>query len=145
MRSLVLAALALSFVGCGTAIHDHHRQAGRYGVPADGRRYDDLRRDVGDYVRSVDRAVDLDRRQADRIANLLEDRAARASTRGRYGVDAYPFPRRARASSEVQRFWRDADRRIERVLGRRQRDAYRRFVRRFASDGRARSRGRGDR
>ncbi|WP_412069588.1 hypothetical protein [Rubrivirga sp. IMCC43871] len=142
MRSFLLAVLALSIAGCGTVIDDLYRQAERYGVPTDSRRYDDVRRDVDDYVRDVDRAVDLDRQQADRISNLLEDRASRATTRGRYGVDAYPFPRRARASSEVERFWRDADRDIERILGRRQRDDYRRFVRRFASDDRYRSRDR---
>ena len=134
MRLFLFAALALFVSGCGS-LDDIYRQNDRYGHrTADSRASNEVRRDVGRYVREVDRAVRLDRRQERQIFELLEDRAYRAATRGRADRnrrDAYPFPRSARPSREAERFWRDADRRIERVLDRRQRDRYRDFTDRF--------------
>lgn len=113
----------------------------------DARRYPDTRRapgtrgsraavytrvagDADRYVRTLDRQLRLDRQQERRIHNLLTDRAydrvARKSSRDRERY--YPFPRRAedRRNSD---WWRSTDRQIERVLNRRQRQAYRDVVR----------------
>ena len=150
MRLFLLAVLAVSVAGC-SSIDDLYRQAERAGSrTTDGRYSDsrDLRRDVDRYVRSVDRAVRLDRRQERRVFELLEDRAYRYASRGRYDRDrraASPFPRTARPSRDAERFWRDADRRIERVLDRRQRDRYRDFTRRFEDRRNRRDRDRRDR
>ena len=140
LRSATLIGLAVSVVGCGS-IDSLYREAERAGNRAYNDRYGDrsstsrdVRRGAERYVDRVDRAVRLDRRQERRVYDLLEDRAVRYASRGRYDRDrsgASPFPRRARQSRDADRFWRDADRRIERVLDRRQRDRYRRFTRQF--------------
>ena len=130
MRLFLLATLAVSVAGCGS-IDSLYREAERAGSRAYGDRYGtsrDVRRGAERYVDQVDRAVRLDRRQERRVYDLLEDRAVRYARDRR---SASPFPRRARQSRDADRFWRDADRRIERVLDRRQRDRYRRFTRQF--------------
>ena len=142
MRLLSLALLAAGLAGCAS-IDDLYRDVERYprewsrDLP-DYRRGGDavrVRRDVNRYVRDVDRAVRLDRSQERRIADRLEDRAYRYLDRRDRRDDrdrrAYPFPRSQRASREVRDWWRGVDRDVERELSRRQRDDYRRFVRRF--------------
>ena len=140
-RPFLLAALAAPLlagcVGVDQLYRDVERRLPDWLPDTRTGRYDaaDVRRDVDRYVDDVDRAVRLDRRQADDVARLLEDRTYDLLERGRrddrygdrYGAD-YPFPR-ARASRDLDRWWDDADRAIERVLDGRQRDAYRRFVR----------------
>lgn len=137
MRFLVLLLLAGLVAGCAT-LDDLYREAERYpdDVYRDSRYPDrndnEVRRDVQRYVRDVDRAVRLDSRQERRLEDLLEDRTYRLLERDRYDRrSVYPLPRSRRPSREVERWWRDADRAIERTLSRRQRDEYRRFVRRY--------------
>lgn len=145
MRLFLFAFVAVSLSGC-VGLDDLYRDVERWDPRSrypDSRtdRYDsDVRRDVDRYLRDVDRAVRLDRRQEQDIGRLLEDRAYDFTRRGR--SDRYyetPFPRGRDASREVQRWWNDTDRAIERRLDRRQRDDYRRFVRRF-DDRRSRDR-----
>jgi hypothetical protein len=145
LRLFLLALTAVSLSGC-VGLEDLYREVERYDPRyenyPDSRtdRYgSDVRRDVDRYLRDVDRAVRLDPRQERDLGRLLEDRAYDFSRRGRYDRDRYdrdryvdsPFPRSRNSSREVQRWWSDTDRAIERRLDRRQRDAYRRFVRRF--------------
>lgn len=137
MRLFVLLLLAGLAAGCAT-FDDLYREVERYpdDVYRDSRypdpNHNEVRRDVQRYVRDVDRAVRLDSRQERRLEDLLEDRTYRTLERDRYDRrSAYPFPRSRRPSREVERWWRDTDRAIERTLSRRQRDEYRRFVRRF--------------
>ncbi|MGB3542134.1 hypothetical protein [Rubrivirga sp.] len=133
MRSLLLLALAASLVGC-VGLEELYRQADRF--PTD-RRYDERgydNRGVDRYVREVDRAVRLDRRQEERVRDVLYDRSYRFEDRYRRSRVESPFPRRARASREVDRFWNDTDRAIERQLRGRQRREYRRFTQRFERD-----------
>lgn len=137
IRLSLLAAVAVSLSGCvGLGLDDLYRDIERWDPrTADSRsdRYGtDVRRDVDDYLRDVDRAVRLDRRQEQEIGRVLEDRAydfERRSGRDRYAES--PFPRGRSASRDVERWWDDTDRAIERRLERRQRDAYRDFVRRY--------------
>ena len=139
MRLLLLAIAAVSLPGC-VGLDDLYRDVERWDPRSrypDSRtdRYDtDVRRGADRYLRDVDRAVRLDRRQEQDIGRLLEDRAYDFTRRGGYDRDRYaesPFPRGRDASREVERWWDDTDRAIERRLDRRQRDEYRRFVRRF--------------
>lgn len=139
MRLLLFAFVAVSLSGClGLGLDDLYRDVERWDPrTSDSRtdRYDtDVRRDVDRYLRDVDRAVRLDRRQEQEIGRILEDRAYDFTRRGRYDRDRYvdsPFPRGRTSSREVERWWDDTDRAIERRLQRRQRDDYREFVRRY--------------
>ena len=103
----------------------------------DSRRYPDARRtspavyarvtsDADRYVRSLDRRLRLDRRQERLIRDLLADRAYdRVARRSRRDAERYyPFPRRAE-DRRNRDWWRSTDRKIERVLDRRQRRIYR--------------------
>jgi len=137
MRLLLFTFVAVSLSGCvGLGLDDLYRDVERWDPrTSDSRtdRYDrDVRRDVDRYLRDVDRAVRLDRRQEQEIGRILEDRAYDFTRR--YDRDRYvesPFPRDRVSSREAERWWDDTDRAIERRLERRQRDAYREFVRRF--------------
>jgi hypothetical protein len=93
-------------------------------------------RDANRFVQSLDRVLRLNRRQEDRIARLLTDRAYDRvrrvrRVRSRDQNRAYPFPRRTaeRAERSTRDWWRDADKRIERELDRRQRRVYRDIIR----------------
>lgn len=116
--------------------------------------YTRVANDADRYVRTLDRSLRLNRRQEQRIVEMLSDRAydrvRRTRTRDR--DRAYPFPRRFddRATRD---WWRDADRGIERELNRRQRAVYRDLVREYErradrnqprSNGRGQQRGRGN-
>lgn len=107
----------------------------------DAQRYPDTRtaqraiytraaRDADRYVRALDREIGLDRRQERRIRDLLADRAYdRVARKARRDRDRYyPFPRRA-ADRRNRSWWSNTDRKIERLLDRRQRHAYRDVVR----------------
>lgn len=88
--------------------------------------------DAADYARRVGDALRLQNQQEDRIRDLLVDRTARLlqRTRARDHRDVYPFPRDFGSSTRATRsFWATADRDIERILGRRDADLYRRYVR----------------
>ena len=79
-------------------------------------------------------------RQERRIRDLLEDRTYRLlrNRDARQYRDVYPFPRqfnKRRMNRAEQRFWDDADRRIERILNRQQTREYRAMT-----DGRSRDR-----
>lgn len=135
MRALSLLVLAAALGGCAS-VEDLYRQAERQSGRwfPDTRHADasEVRRDVRDYVRDVDRAVRLDDRQVRRIEDRLEARTYDLLTNRRYGRrSAYPFPRGQAASREVEDWWRATDRLVERELGDRQRRDYRRFVDRY--------------
>ncbi len=86
-----------------------------------------VRGDVRTYVDRLDRQLRLDNRQERQIRETLESRTYRLLERGdrREARRLYPFPRRLGeqrySNREVERFWRDADKRIERSLDREQR------------------------
>lgn len=143
--SLLLALLALSGCaelggGAGDILGSQYPDRDRYPDRRSGR-YEDYSRtteyrritsDAGDYARRVDDALDIGGDQERRIRDLLVDRTARLlqRTSARDHREVYPFPRRFRNESRATRdFWAQADRDIERILGRRDADAYRRFVR----------------
>ena len=104
--------------------------------------YSRVSNDADRYVRSIDRALRLDRRQEQRIARLLSDRAFREVRSKRSRDVAYPFPRRA-ADRATAKWWRDADRRIERELDRRQRRIYKDMTRQYERSARRDDRRRG--
>lgn len=142
MRSLILLALAASLTGC-VGLEELYRQGER--LPSerrsgdrgyDNRGYDGRgdTRGADRYLNDLDRAVRLDRRQEERVRELLYDRVYRFEDRSRGGRYESPFPRRARPSREVDRFWRDTDRAIERQLNRGQRRDYERFTDRYRRD-----------
>ena len=101
-----------------------------------------VERDARDYTRTIDRELRLDSRQERQIQEILENQTYQL-LRGARNVrdlrEAYPFPRRLRqtrySNRTVERFWRDADSRIERVLNRQQTREY------LYLTGRARDRG----
>lgn len=137
MRLSLLLLLAALATGCAP-LEDLYREVERYSEDVyrsarTGGSNGDVRRDAERYVRDVDRAVRLDRDQERRMQDLLEDRADRLLDRDdRYDRRSdYPFPRSERASREVERWWADTDRAIERLLSGRQRDDYRRFIERY--------------
>lgn len=117
----------------GTVYRPADYRADRYDV----RRSDEWRRvqrDVREYVRYLDRELGLGERQEYRIADILERRTYQLleRDRGYYSRDVYPFPRRFGQNRfrnrDVAYFWRDADRRVERILDRRQTQQHRRLV-----------------
>lgn len=88
--------------------------------------------DARRYANDLRRPLRLDRRQQAAIERILTDRAVQTldRTRARDREAVYPFPRRAAERNRtVQRWWRDSDRAIERVLDRDQRRAYQNYVR----------------
>lgn len=137
MNRLLLLAVLVGLTGC--AEFGYAQDAYRNRFPDRGGRYDDYSRtpeyrritsDAAQYASRVDRALRIGSGQERRIRDLLVDRTARLlqQTRPRDHRAVYPFPRNTstRASRD---FWDRADRDIERILGRRDADAYRRFVR----------------
>ncbi|MEL6615156.1 MAG: hypothetical protein AAFQ43_05435 [Bacteroidota bacterium] len=107
-----------------------YQYSNRYGARG-SREWRRVERDVRRYVRSLDRELRLTERQAWRIGDILERRAYKllSESRTRNTSRIYPFPRRFRSDRYANRtiayFWRDADRRIERVLQGRQLREYR--------------------
>lgn len=101
--------------------------------------------DADRYVRGLDRALRLDRRQERRLHDLLTDRAYDRvrRTHARDRNRAYPFPRRA-GDRYNRSWWRSTDRQIERVLDRRQKRVHRDLVRGRDDRGHG-NRGRGNR
>ena len=138
---LVLALAALS--GCAElgTIQDVYRQrtpdrssSGRYDRDDYARtaEYRRITGDAADYARRVDDALRIGSGQERRIRDLLTDRTARLlqRTSARDHRDVYPFPRRFSGDSRAARtFWTQADRDIERLLGRADADTYRGYVR----------------
>jgi hypothetical protein len=146
-RPLLLAALVVGLTGCaelgvaqdvfGSRYPDRdrypdRRRSGQYEDYSRTTEYRRITADAGDYARRVGDALRLDNGQERRIRDLLVDRTARLlqRTSPRDHRAAYPFPRDFRYDTRATRaFWSPADRDIERVLGRRDADAYRRYVR----------------
>jgi hypothetical protein len=87
-----------------------------------------IARDADRYVRRLDRALRLDRRQERRIKQILSERTYDRvrRTRARDWERAYPFPRSERRATRD--WWDRTDRKIARVLDRRQRARYRALV-----------------
>ncbi|OZC01631.1 hypothetical protein [Rubricoccus marinus] len=89
-----------------------------------------VERDVRQYVDRLDRELRLDNRQERQIREVLENRAYNLLRQTRRGEArrVYPFPRRfnqkQHANRTVERFWRDADNRVERVLDRDQKQEF---------------------
>lgn len=140
----LVALVALS--GCSSVLTDRYPGSRRSDDRKADRRYDNrawdrVDRDIRAYTDRLDRELRLDNRQERQIRDLLIDRTRRLARDRR---SAYPFPRRLRSvrfsDRSVERFWRDADRRIERVLDRQQTRRYRELTGR--GDRRNRNRGR---
>lgn len=83
-----------------------------------------IARDADQYVRRLDRVLRLNRRQERRIHQILSDRAYDRirRVRARDWERVYPFPRSERRATRD--WWEQTDRRIARVLNRRQRARY---------------------
>jgi hypothetical protein len=146
-RLFLLAALVAGLTGCaelgvaqdvfGSRYPDRdrypdRRRTGQYEDYARTTEYRRITSDADAYARRVGDALRLDNGQERRIRDLLVDRTARLlqRTSPRDHREAYPFPRDFRYESRSSRaFWAQADRDIERLLGRRDADAYRRYVR----------------
>ena len=124
----LLAAALLALSGCQSlgSLDQVYREIERIPQTWDrgggGGRVD---RDASDYVRDVDRAVRLDGRQERQVRDIVQYRASRVNDRD------YPFPRGRATSRAAETWWRDTDRRIERLLSDRQRDDYGDFVARY--------------
>ena len=80
--------------------------------------------DADRYVRRLDRMLRLNRRQEQRIHRILSERTYERvrRTRARDWERVYPFPRSERRATRD--WWVQTDRRIARVLNRRQRARY---------------------
>lgn len=131
---VLLAALAVLAAGCAPysiGREGHHRRTRTERVvhrtPARAAVYRRVPNDARQYTRQLDRALRLNRRQEQAIERLLVDRtvALLDRTNPRLHARVYPFPRQRADSREARRWWRDTDRRIERVLDKRQRRVYR--------------------
>jgi hypothetical protein len=88
--------------------------------------------DAARYARDMRPFVGLTARQERAVREILADRtvALLDRTHPRDHPFVYPFPRRAHERDRlVQRWWRDSDRAVERVLDRQQRRAYQDYVR----------------
>ena len=88
--------------------------------------------DAAAYAQRVDASLRIGSGQERRIRDLLTDRAARLlqQTNPRNHRAVYPFPRRFSGDSRAARaFWSSADRDIERILGGRDAEVYRSYVR----------------
>jgi hypothetical protein len=156
-RLLLLAGLLVGLGGCtelGYAqdvFGGRYPERGRYPDRTSGRddysrtpEYRRITSDAADYARRVDDALRVGNDQERRIRDLLTDRTARLlqRARARDHREVYPFPRRFRGETRATReFWAQADRDIERILDRRDAQAYRRFVR---AGGQVDRRGRSD-
>ena len=143
IRSTLLVLAVAALAGCAElgTVQDVYRQrypdrtsSGRtdrddYARTAEYRR---ITSDAADYARRVDDALRGGSGQERRIRDLLTDRTARLlqRTNARDHRAVYPFPRRFSGDSRAARtFWDQADRDIERLLGRQDADTYRRYVR----------------
>ena len=145
-RPILIALLFALLSGCADYGLGNYGNSTRYPdtrYPDNGR-YDDrtndysrtpeyrrISSDAADYARRVDNQLRIGDGQERRIRDLLVDRTARLlqQTRPRDHSSVYPFPRRFSNSRAERRFWDQADRDIERVLGRNDADAYRYYVR----------------
>ncbi len=145
-RLILLATALVALGGCaeyGMARGVYDRIPGRPGRTSDGgygrsddysrtREYRRISSDAADYAQRVDASLRIGSGQESRIRDLLTDRTARLleRTNSRDHSRVYPFPRRFSGESGAARsFWSSADRDIERLLGRRDADVYRRYVR----------------
>ena len=143
-RLILIGAVVVALAGCsdlGYARDVYNRVPGRTTDGRYDRRTDDYSRtpeyrrissDAADYARRVDASLRIGNGQERRIRDLLADRTARLlqRTNPRDHRAVYPFPRRFSGDSRAARsFWASADRDIERILDRRDADAYRRYVR----------------
>lgn len=130
---LALALLAALAAGCMpyTIEGRHHRartERVAHRPPArSAALYRRVPADARQHARQLGRALRLDRRQERAVERLLVERTAALleGTSPRLHALVYPFPRLRAESREARRWWRETDRRIERVLDRRQRRAYR--------------------
>ena len=133
-RSLWTAAVLAGLValtGCadlgylGNGRYDDYDR-GSDGYYGDRGRYDGdyrrVERDASVYANEIDRYVGVSNREERAIRDVLLRLTYRQLDRG----GAYPFPRRR---GYAERFWRQADRDIERVLDRRYREPYRYYNR----------------
>jgi hypothetical protein len=86
-------------------------------------------RDAQAYVQHLDRHLRLDRRQRADMRQVLADRTHHLmrNTRPNQRGQVYPFPREydRRMNSSVRRFWVNADRDLERMMSRQQREEFR--------------------
>ena len=141
-RLILLGAAVVALAGCadlgyaqgpyGTRRPDRASDRGRYDDYARTAEYRRITSDAADYARRVDASLRIGNGQERRIRDLLVDRTTRLleRTNARDHRAVYPFPRRFSGDSRAARsFWASADRDIERVLGRRDADVYRRYVR----------------
>lgn len=115
LLSVVLLALVAS--GCATTVYQR--------APERFDRY--VEADVAEYVRWIDRELNLSRDQERRIERMLESRTRHllANTPVRRHAHVYPFPREKRRHNAAQRrWWQDADRHVGRILSSRQADRY---------------------
>ncbi len=92
-----------------------------------------IERDARSYVQHLDRYLRLDRRQRRAIEARLVDRTVHLmrTTRAPHRHRVYPFPREYGdyQNRTVRRWWSNADRDIERILSRRQREEFRHLKR----------------
>ena len=150
---LLLVGASLIAAGCAPLGIENRRDDRRYPDARypDSRRtttraeqviYSRVSQDANRYVRSLDRTLRLDRRQEQRIAQLLTDRAYDDVRRSRDRNRAYPFPRRA-ADRATEKWWRNADKRIERELNRQQKRVYKDMTRQYERSARRDDRNRG--
>ena len=143
-RLILLSAALVVLGGCADLGYAQGPYGARYPTTnrtSDRGRADDYSRttqyrrissDAADYARRLDASLGLGNGQERRIRDLLIDRTARLlqRTNPRDHRAVYPFPRRFSGDSRAARsFWSSADRDIERILDRRDADAYRTYVR----------------
>src|SRR5690554_2127468 len=95
LLSVVLLALVAS--GCATTVYQR--------APERFDRY--VEADVAEYVRWIDRELNLSRDQERRIERMLESRTRHllANTPVRRHAHVYPFPREKRRHNAAQRRW----------------------------------------
>lgn len=145
---LLLVGISLIAAGCVPLGTQTTRNDRRYpdtrGTSTRAERviYSRVSQDANRYVRSLDRALRLNRQQEDRITRLLADRAYDQVRRSRDRNRAYPFPRRA-DDRATEKWWRDADKRIERELNRQQKRVYKDMTRQYERSARRDNRDRG--
>ena len=162
-RLILLGAAVVALAGCSDLgslqglpgrypdrYPDRTTDRGRSDDYSRTREYRRISSDAADYARRVDASLRIGSSQERRISNLLADRTARLleRTNARDHSRVYPFPRRFSGESRAARsFWSSADRDIERLLGSRDADVYRRYVRaggRYDNRGQYDNRGRYD-
>lgn len=95
-------------------------------------------RDAQAYVQHLDRHLRLNRRQRADMRRILTDRTHHLmrSTRANQRARVYPFPREYDRSPNrtVTRFWVNADRDLERLMSRQQREEFRWLTGRSSRD-----------